>query len=487
MTAIAEKTIIREQPATEAAYPKSRLIAGLIGRSWLWFLTSSVVISILPFLFGWSSYVIVTGSMEPSITAGDIVITSPDYDENDVLGRVISFENPNREGHILTHRVHALAADGSLMTKGDANPTPDSAEVSPEAVTGLGRLLVQFVGLPVVWLMAGSWVKLGLFLATVVGSVVAVARDFEPEEAVEPRRAPALAGFFVTFVVVGLVVTGFGGPEVARAAFSGTTTNRANAWGVPNYSYTTAINDLNPYLYWKLDETGSAATAADSSGNNRTGTYSPNGSGTNFQRLSDGALETDSPDRAARLTSTSSCINTTSTSSINAPQVFTVITWFRASSSYTEGGKMLGFERPRTGVEAPSTGAYDRHLYMDGQGRVWFGVFNNAHITLSSSAGLNDGAWHMAVGTMSSSGMRLYIDGALVGSNSNSVGETQSGWWRSGCGNLSGWGNNWNGPNNPGTTDATPQNRVFRADLDEVTVFTTALSAADVAYLYWTR
>ena len=256
---------------------------------------------------------------------------------------------------------------------------------------------------------------------------------------------------------------------------------------MPNWSYRDAIVERNPYLYWRLDETGNATTAADASGNGRTGTYNPNGNTSNFTRLADGALVTDTPDRAVRLVGANACINTTSATAVNAPQVFTVIAWFRAPTTYTQGGKLIGFERPQTGVLSPSDGAYDRHLYMDGQGRIWFGVYNNAHVSLSSATGLNDNQWHMAVGTQSAAGMRLYIDGALVDSNNNTVAETQTGWWRAGCGNLSGWGDFWNGANDPGTDSGTTQNRRFGADLDEITVFTSALAAGDVSFLYWAR
>ena len=272
----------------------------------------------------------------------------------------------------------------------------------------------------------------------------------------------------------------------SAAAFTSTSSNTGNTWGVPNWSYTTEVNNRGPYLYWKLDETGNAGTAADASGNNRTGSYSPNGNA--FADVGDGALVTDTPDRAVRLANAGACIHTSSNSSINAPQVFTVIAWFRAPSSYTNGGKLVGFERPRTGVSAPTDGAYDRHLYMDGQGRIWFGVYNNAHVALSSGTGLNDNQWHMAVGTQDGSGMRLYIDGVQVGSNGNTVAEAQTGWWRAGCGNLAGWGDQWGGSNDPGTDSATSQNRPFQASLDEITVFSgTALNAQQVAFLYWAR
>jgi signal peptidase I len=454
-------------------------------------------------LLGWHSYVIVTGSMEPSINAGDVVLASPDPVIEDSIGRVISFQDPARPDHVLTHRLVSINQDGTLVTKGDANPTPDSVAVAEESVTGLGRLLVQFVGLPVVWYLTGEWLLLLLVVALTVGAVVATVLDYEADNRSRPwqrridqrqpgdpkrllsRSAPSITPLLILAVAMSL---GIGGDvaSTSAAAFTATTTNSADSWTIPNWSYTTEVNNLGPYLYWKLDETGNANTAADASGNGRNGTYSPNGNA--FTDVLDGALVTDTPDGAVALADANACIYTTSNTSINAPQVFTVIAWFRAPASYTNGGKMLGFERPRAGVQAPTGGAYDRHIYMDGQGRVWFGVYNNAHVSLNSAPGLNNDQWHMAVGTQSAAGMRLYIDGVQVGSNNNTVAETQTGWWRAGCGNLSGWGAQWGGNNNPGTNSGNTQNRPFLASLDEITVYSgTALTAQQVAFLYWAR
>jgi signal peptidase I len=496
---------IRSEIHVAEPYSRARLVAGILGRAWLWFWAGCLAVTLIPILLGWHSYVIVTGSMEPAINAGDVVLASPDPVIEDSIGRVISFENPTRESHILTHRLVSIEEDGTLVTKGDANPTPDSAHVPRDSVTGLGRLLVQFVGLPVIWYLTGQWFLLVLAIALTVGAVVATVLDYEPDNRSRPwqrridqrqpgdpkrllsRGAPSITPLLILVMAIGFAVGG-DTTTPSSAAFSAATTNTADSWTIPNWNYTTEINNLGPSLYWKLDETGNAGTAASGFPGGPTGTYNPNGNASNFTRLADGALVTETPDGAVTLISNNACINTANIPSINAPQVFTVIAWFRAPASYANGGKLVGFERPRTGVQAPTTGAYDRHLYMDGEGRIWFGVYNNAHVSLNSGPGLNNDQWHMAVGTQSSAGMRLYIDGVQVGSNANTVAETQTGWWRAGCGNLSGWGAQWGGPNNPTTNSGTPQNRPFRASLDEITVYSgTALNPQQVAFLYWSR
>jgi signal peptidase I len=495
---------IRSEVHVLEPYSRWRVAAGILGRAWLWFLGACIAVSLLPNLLGWHSYVIITGSMEPGISAGDIVLASPDPVIEDTVGHVITFEDPDSEGHILTHRVVSINEEGSLITQGDANPTPDGDHVPAEAVTGLGRLLVQFVGLPVVWFMTGAWLPLLFHLALIVGAVVVIVLDCEPDnrarpwqrriaqkQPADPKRLLTRSAPSITPILILAIAATFGlrahAVSTSTAAFTATTANTTDSWTIPNWSYTTQVQALGPYLYWKLDETG-GGTAADSSGNGRNGAYSPGGGAGIFTRLADGGLVTDTPDRAVALANNNSCIYTAAEPEVAAPQTFSIIAWFRAPATYNNGGKLLGFERPRTGVSAPTTGAYDRHLYMDGQGRIWFGVYNGAHVGLSSGTGLNNNQWHMAVGTQSSAGMRLYIDGAQVASNTNTVAETQDGWWRAGCGNLAGWGDQWGGNNDPGTDSATAQNRPFTASLDEVTVYSgTALTAQQVAFLYWAR
>ena len=98
-----------------------------------------------------------------------------------------------------------------------------------------------------------------------------------------------------------------------------------------------------------------------------------------------------------------------------------MIAWIKGA--HGTNGKVVGFEKPQTGVAVPSTGTYDRMLYVDGTGNAWFGVYNDAYVAINSPAVVTNGAWHMLAGTLGPAGMRLYVDGVPVASDTNTVGE----------------------------------------------------------------
>ncbi|RYE17167.1 MAG: LamG domain-containing protein, partial [Sphingobacteriales bacterium] len=168
---------------------------------------------------------------------------------------------------------------------------------------------------------------------------------------------------------------------------------------------------------------------------------------------------------AYQLNGTSQYISTTN--SYSNPSNFTISIWFKTNS--TTGGKLIGFGSSRTGA----SGQYDRHIYMNNSGQIYFGVYPGSAITVNSAAAYNDNQWHLATATLSSTlGMALYVDGALVGSNSNTkTAENYTGFWKIGYDNLNGW------PSAPSST-------FFKADLDDVLIYNAALTAGEVATLY---
>ena len=234
---------IRSEIHVPEPYSRVRLAAGILGRSWLWFLAACVAVTLMPILFGWHSYVIVTGSMEPGISAGDVVLASPDPVIEDTVGKVITFDNPSREGHILTHRVVSIDDDGASGDTGRCQPDTGQCPCPRESVTGLGRLLVQFVGLPVVWFLTGKWLLLILHLVILVGAVVATVLDYEPDnhgrrpwqrridqhQPADPKRLLSRSAPSITPILILVIAASFGfrgeGVPTSTAAFTAITTN----------------------------------------------------------------------------------------------------------------------------------------------------------------------------------------------------------------------------------------------------------------------
>ena len=146
---------------------------------------------------------------------------------------------------------------------------------------------------------------------------------------------------------------------------------------------------------------------------------------------------------------------------IAGPDVFSIETWFRTTT--TNGGKLVGFGNNNVGTSTN----YDRHIYMEPDGRLTFGVYNNGSYTASSPSALNDGQWHHAVGTMGPSGLSLYVDGKRVGSNGGtSVGQPYSGYWRIGGDSP------WSG------------NAYFAGDIDDVAIYPTVVPLAKIQSHY---
>jgi large repetitive protein len=225
-----------------------------------------------------------------------------------------------------------------------------------------------------------------------------------------------------------------------------------------NAGYSATVRGDSPFLYWRLGE-ASGTTAADSSGNGRSGLYQ--GSIVYSQT---GAITGDA-NKAVRLAGTAPSdgyVTSQSTTAVVNPQTFSVELWFKTAS--TTGGKLIGFGSSRTG----SSGHYDRHVYMTNDGRLAFGAWNGGPVAITTTGKYNNNLYHHVVATMSGGGMRLYVDGALVGSNANSTAEAYNGYWRVGGDTLTRW------PNQPTSS-------YFKGTVDEAAVYSTALSAAQVS------
>lgn len=120
----------------------------------------------VPKIGGFCPLIVLTGSMEPEISSGDLIIVKQvdgaDVKENDV----IAFFDPDGNGQsILTHRVVGITEkDGqtAFYTKGDANNTDDRLPVTEDKLVGSYKFRIRGMG------------NVAMFMQTTTGLIVCV-------------------------------------------------------------------------------------------------------------------------------------------------------------------------------------------------------------------------------------------------------------------------------------------------------------------------
>jgi signal peptidase len=100
-----------------------------------------------------------TGSMEPAIPVGSVVVIKPVDPETLKIGDIICFTLT--EPTSITHRI-ANVTDEGFITKGDANEDPDQWTVRKENVIGKVIFTIPFIG------------YLGYFVRTPTGFILLI-------------------------------------------------------------------------------------------------------------------------------------------------------------------------------------------------------------------------------------------------------------------------------------------------------------------------
>ena len=115
---------------------------------------------------GYRFFTVVTGSMEPSLPQGSLVLARQPNDAKEIKkGEIVTFEQPGYSNKYITHRVYEKSKSevmGVFTTKGDKNSVLDNWEVSYGRVQG-----VYITHLPKI----GNWIE---FLKTPRGLVIFV-------------------------------------------------------------------------------------------------------------------------------------------------------------------------------------------------------------------------------------------------------------------------------------------------------------------------
>jgi signal peptidase len=136
----------------------------------------AVAMAGLPALTGGSALTVLSSSMVPTFSPGDVVVVRPRPTAQIVVGDVITF-TAHEEGtgttRVVTHRVVGIDPGPVFHTRGDANEDPDPGTTTAADVRGVLWYTVPWVGGLAERLLtpAGAVIGLGV-LALLVGALM---------------------------------------------------------------------------------------------------------------------------------------------------------------------------------------------------------------------------------------------------------------------------------------------------------------------------
>lgn len=131
----------------------------------------------VPDFAGYRPFIVMTGSMEPNIMSGDLIIAREAEPADIRVGDIISFVDPAGNGvTVVTHRVvEVLNGNGALSfrTRGDANNSDDQDAVPGDSVLGIYIARLPGMGSAVMFMQTTT----GLIICVLVPLVLLVGYD----------------------------------------------------------------------------------------------------------------------------------------------------------------------------------------------------------------------------------------------------------------------------------------------------------------------
>ena len=149
--------------------------------SWLCF-DKFVLKHRVPSIFGYSSLIVATGSMNGAeMKEGDLIIIKKtnDYKPNDI---VTFFQDGDEIP--TTHRIWYADGEGKWVTKGDANNSFDKRSITSDEIIGEVVLVIPYVCTFIDWAVEGGGLIyiVGIFLILGLGIYIIKSDDDEDEE-----------------------------------------------------------------------------------------------------------------------------------------------------------------------------------------------------------------------------------------------------------------------------------------------------------------
>ncbi|MFA6306156.1 MAG: signal peptidase I [Candidatus Gracilibacteria bacterium] len=191
----------------------------------------------LPFTNTPRTYIVSTGSMEPIIPTGSIILSKPIKKSEIKKGAIIAFKSPENPKNIILHRIYSIEKENPyvLKTKGDHNNAPDNWEVQESSVIGSYVLTIPLLGHAAAFMKKplGFIIMIGIpALLIILFQLVSIKKGIEEE--VEKRIKNTLIDtdkkdkqsihikILIGFLLIGIPTTLFLSSSVIHAAYQDT-------------------------------------------------------------------------------------------------------------------------------------------------------------------------------------------------------------------------------------------------------------------------
>ena len=139
-------------------------------------IASLLIISVFPITGNIKFMVVQSGSMEPAIKMGSIIMVKPVKEYK--IGDVITFGEATKVQESTTHRIYNIKVINEKLvyiTKGDANNTPDTREIKKSEIIGKVFFNIPYLGYAVDFTRK----PLGLALIIIVPATVIIGDEIK--------------------------------------------------------------------------------------------------------------------------------------------------------------------------------------------------------------------------------------------------------------------------------------------------------------------
>ena len=226
----------------------------------------------------------------------------------------------------------------------------------------------------------------------------------------------------------------------------------------------------SPVLYWRFSEPSGTAVADSASGNLNGGTVTTVAPGTVTRNVA-GALPGD-PDPAVTFTPSTGTSYVVKASPSNIPSGAasrTIEAWFKTTTTTEQA--IASYGCPSGGCANGTNFGFD--VMSSTSMQMW--GWGSADLTFNTPYSITDGNWHQGVVEYNGTAVSMYLDGIYLGSQNDTLNTTAAG--------AQGFNVGVNVP----TSDAANGGKYFNGSIDEVAVYPSVLTAAQVETHYLAR